>query len=226
LSLRLTTTPAPKPLKLALPTNPPIRFREVFPKLARQVRARHAHHLHPGSRAAGGTQVVAEHVNRVHAALGGGLNGQHPNLPCNLRAEHAQVDQHNARHQPGQAAGPTARRVKAGSTLPSLEAMKMEFHAAADRDAEVEAVYVVAGDRVEAKELQWCCGRWGESGDACCLMRADPRSSCDFWRGDFSCQPGGLRTHGSGEVRTQFDGSRFIRCSSASMRCLCGVLMA
>jgi pyruvate carboxylase len=45
------------------------------------------------------------------------------------------------------------QRVNAGSTLLSLEAMKRETHVAADRDAEVEAVYVVAGDRVQAKEL-------------------------------------------------------------------------
>jgi pyruvate carboxylase len=45
------------------------------------------------------------------------------------------------------------QRVNAGSTLLSLEAMKMETHVAADRDAEVEAVYVVSGDRVQAKEL-------------------------------------------------------------------------
>ncbi len=45
------------------------------------------------------------------------------------------------------------QRISAGSTLLSLEAMKMETHVAADRDAEVEAVHVVAGDRVQAKEL-------------------------------------------------------------------------
>jgi pyruvate carboxylase len=45
------------------------------------------------------------------------------------------------------------QRVNAGSTLLSLEAMKMETHVAADRNAEVETVYVVAGDRVQAKEL-------------------------------------------------------------------------
>jgi pyruvate carboxylase len=45
------------------------------------------------------------------------------------------------------------QRVNAGSTLLSLEAMKMETHVAADRDAEVEAVYVVSGDRVQAKDL-------------------------------------------------------------------------
>jgi pyruvate carboxylase len=43
--------------------------------------------------------------------------------------------------------------VKGGSTLLSLEAMKMETHVAADRAAEVKAVYVVSGDRVQAKEL-------------------------------------------------------------------------
>ena len=45
------------------------------------------------------------------------------------------------------------QRVKAGSTLLALEAMKMETHVTADRDAEVEAVLVAAGDRVQAKEL-------------------------------------------------------------------------
>ncbi len=45
------------------------------------------------------------------------------------------------------------QRVNAGSTLLSLEAMKMETRVAADRDAEVEAVYGAAGDRVQAKEL-------------------------------------------------------------------------
>jgi pyruvate carboxylase len=48
--------------------------------------------------------------------------------------------------QPGQ-------RVSAGSTLLALEAMKMETHVSADRDAEVEAVLVVPGDRVQAKDL-------------------------------------------------------------------------
>ena len=45
------------------------------------------------------------------------------------------------------------QRVGAGSTLLALEAMKMETHVTADRDAEVEAVLVAAGDRVQAKEL-------------------------------------------------------------------------
>ncbi|MBL8350160.1 MAG: pyruvate carboxylase [Burkholderiaceae bacterium] len=45
------------------------------------------------------------------------------------------------------------QRVSAGSTLLSLEAMKMETHVAADRDAEVEAVHVAPGDRVQAKDL-------------------------------------------------------------------------
>ena len=48
--------------------------------------------------------------------------------------------------QPGQ-------RVKAGSTLLALEAMKMETHVTADRDAEVEAVLVAPGDRVQSKDL-------------------------------------------------------------------------
>ena len=45
------------------------------------------------------------------------------------------------------------QRVNAGSTLLALEAMKMETHVTADREAEVEAVLVAAGDRVQAKEL-------------------------------------------------------------------------
>ncbi|MCU0967755.1 MAG: pyruvate carboxylase [Rubrivivax sp.] len=45
------------------------------------------------------------------------------------------------------------QRVSAGSMLFSLEAMKMETHVTADRDAEVEAVYAAPGDRVQAKDL-------------------------------------------------------------------------
>ncbi|NSX12797.1 pyruvate carboxylase [Cupriavidus taiwanensis] len=48
--------------------------------------------------------------------------------------------------QPGQ-------RVGAGTTLLALEAMKMETHIAADRDCEIAAVHVKAGDRVAAKDL-------------------------------------------------------------------------
>jgi pyruvate carboxylase len=45
------------------------------------------------------------------------------------------------------------QHVSAGSMMLSLEAMKMETHIAADRDAEVEAVHVAPGDRVQAKDL-------------------------------------------------------------------------
>ncbi|MFO1270435.1 MAG: pyruvate carboxylase [Rubrivivax sp.] len=45
------------------------------------------------------------------------------------------------------------QRVSAGHTLLALEAMKMETHVTADRDAEVEQVLVVPGDRVQAKDL-------------------------------------------------------------------------
>jgi pyruvate carboxylase len=48
--------------------------------------------------------------------------------------------------QPGQ-------HVSAGSTLLALEAMKMETHVTAERDAVVEAVHVAPGDRVQAKDL-------------------------------------------------------------------------
>jgi pyruvate carboxylase len=47
----------------------------------------------------------------------------------------------------------TGQRVSAGSTLLALEAMKMETHVAAERDAEVEAVLVASGDRVQSKDL-------------------------------------------------------------------------
>jgi len=43
--------------------------------------------------------------------------------------------------------------VAAGQTLGVLEAMKMETHVTAERDAVVEAVLVAPGDRVNAKEL-------------------------------------------------------------------------
>jgi pyruvate carboxylase len=45
------------------------------------------------------------------------------------------------------------QRVSAGSTLLALEAMKMETHVAADRDAIVEQVLAAPGDRVQAKDL-------------------------------------------------------------------------
>ena len=48
---------------------------------------------------------------------------------------------------------PLVQRVNDGSTLLLLEAMKMDTHVAADRDAEVEAVYGVSGDRVQGMEL-------------------------------------------------------------------------
>jgi pyruvate carboxylase len=43
--------------------------------------------------------------------------------------------------------------VRAGATLLSLEAMKMESHIAAERDCVVERVLVKPGDRVQAKDL-------------------------------------------------------------------------
>lgn len=47
---------------------------------------------------------------------------------------------------PGQRVGP-------GSTLLALEAMKMETHVTADREAEVVSVHAAPGDRVQAKDL-------------------------------------------------------------------------
>ena len=66
--------------------------------------------------------------------------------------------------QPGHVAAPmpgaivsvavvAGQAVSAGSTLLALEAMKMETHVTADRDAVVEQVLVKPGDRVQAKEL-------------------------------------------------------------------------
>jgi len=43
--------------------------------------------------------------------------------------------------------------VKAGATLLSLEAMKMETHLTAERDGVIERVLVKPGDRVHAKDL-------------------------------------------------------------------------
>jgi pyruvate carboxylase len=45
------------------------------------------------------------------------------------------------------------QHITAGSTLLALEAMKMETHVTADREGVVEAVLVVPGDRVQAKDL-------------------------------------------------------------------------
>lgn len=45
------------------------------------------------------------------------------------------------------------QRVSAGSTVLALEAMKMETHVTVDRDAEIEALLVAPGDRVQAKDL-------------------------------------------------------------------------
>ena len=45
------------------------------------------------------------------------------------------------------------QKVSAGSTLVSLEAMKMETQVTADRDAEVVSVHAAPGDRVQAKDL-------------------------------------------------------------------------
>ena len=53
----------------------------------------------------------------------------------------------------GDRVGDVGQRISAGSTLLSLEAMKMETHFTADRDAEVEAVHIVPGHRVLAKDL-------------------------------------------------------------------------
>ena len=48
---------------------------------------------------------------------------------------------------------PPAQRVAAGTTLVALEAMKMETHIEAERDCEIAAVHIQAGDRVAAKDL-------------------------------------------------------------------------
>jgi pyruvate carboxylase len=45
------------------------------------------------------------------------------------------------------------QRVQSGSTLLTLEAMKMETHIAADRDCEIEQVLVTPGEQVQAKDL-------------------------------------------------------------------------
>ena len=45
------------------------------------------------------------------------------------------------------------QRVSAGGTLLSLEAMKMETHVTADRDARSRRCMVAPGDRVQAKDL-------------------------------------------------------------------------
>jgi pyruvate carboxylase len=93
------------------------------------------------------------------------LNGQSRTVRVQLSAVGAAASRPLAdpRH-PGHVAAPMpgaivsvavakGQRVAAGSTLLALEAMKMETHVTADRDAEVEHVLVAPGDRVQAKEL-------------------------------------------------------------------------
>ncbi|MFM8900846.1 MAG: pyruvate carboxylase [Burkholderiales bacterium] len=70
------------------------------------------------------------------------------------------ADPNNPRHiaapMPGgivSVAVTVGQHITAGSTLLALEAMKMETHVTADRDGIVEAVLVVPGDRVQAKDL-------------------------------------------------------------------------
>jgi pyruvate carboxylase len=63
---------------------------------------------------------------------------------------------HVAAPMPGSIAAVAVKpgqHVQAGSTLLSLEAMKMETHVTAERDCEIESVLVQPGDRVQAKDL-------------------------------------------------------------------------
>jgi pyruvate carboxylase len=93
------------------------------------------------------------------------LNGQSRLVRVALAAADAQASRPLADPgNPGHIAAPMpgaivsiavakGQRVSAGSTLLAMEAMKMETHVTADRDAEVEQVLVEPGDHVQAKEL-------------------------------------------------------------------------
>ena len=59
-----------------------------------------------------------------------------------------------APYQPGdRLAVQAGQKVRDGSPLLSLEAMKMETHLHADRDGSVEKVLAAAGDQMQAKDL-------------------------------------------------------------------------
>jgi pyruvate carboxylase len=81
--------------------------------------------------------------------------GAAPSQPVRKVAEAGNAD-HVAAPMPGAIAAVAVKpgqHVQAGSTLLSLEAMKMETHVTAERDCEIESVLVQPGDRVQAKDL-------------------------------------------------------------------------
>ena len=98
------------------------------------------------------------------------LNGQSRTVRVEKAAEKAGASTGKARRQTAEAGNPLhvaapmpgsivtvavkpGQRVSAGSTLLSLEAMKMETHMTAERDCEIDKVLVGPGDRVQAKDL-------------------------------------------------------------------------
>ena len=91
------------------------------------------------------------HVPMRHADGEGKTRGAH---------KRAKADPANALHVAAPRAGgvvsvavKSGQKVKAGDALLALEAMKMETHLNAERDAEIEQVLVHAGDQIDAKDL-------------------------------------------------------------------------
>ena len=91
------------------------------------------------------------HVPMRHADGEGKTRGAH---------KRAKADPANALHVAAPMAGGVVsvavkpgQKVKAGDALLALEAMKMETHLNAERDAEIEQVLVHAGDQIDAKDL-------------------------------------------------------------------------
>ena len=91
------------------------------------------------------------HVPMRHADGEGKTRGTH---------KRAKADPANALHVAAPMAGGVVsvavkpgQKVKAGDALLALEAMKMETHLNAERDAEIEQVLVHAGDQIDAKDL-------------------------------------------------------------------------
>ena len=68
----------------------------------------HAHHLDADGGTGCRTEVVAQHVDGVHAALGLGVDREYAHLVGNLGREDAQVQQDDSDDQPCQAVSPEA----------------------------------------------------------------------------------------------------------------------
>ena len=112
------------------------------------------------------TEYVTQSMRAYYAAEGVDDEGFAASLREAAEQVHAELvkrakaDPANALHVAAPMAGGVVsvavkpgQKVKAGDALLALEAMKMETHLNAERDAEIEQVLVHAGDQIDAKDL-------------------------------------------------------------------------